>query len=396
MLKSDARKVLARVQACASGMRLRGARKAVLAAVLVLLPARHSRITDDAVRLYQIADLIVEAGGRRYCDKTIGRALASLAADELIAYTPAQGRGNRALVAIHSRFVDDVEVLQRDATGRVIVPESVTFSDRPSSYRPKAKYPPTPRSTADKASSDSRPTGVEIHPHEVREVFTALPEAYQDLSTRTRWRLGGLIRRQLGRGWLPEQIIAILAAPLPGGVKSPLHLAMWRLAKNQPGSGPRLRPLQQAWDVHAAAAERARRDQAIEQALAEITQATTADQRDRALRAEAARFGPITNPKTALVSAARAAVRRFPNSALATALGRWADTILDEQQPLATAPEHRPSLIVADLGVELAISTVTGHCVSCQAAPGTLRTELPIPVPVCDTCWTANADQDAA
>lgn len=398
VLKSDARKVLTRVQACASDMRLRGARKAVLAAVLVLLPGRHSRITDDAVRLYQVADLIVEAGGRRYCDKTIGRALASLAADDLIAYTPAQGRGNRALLAIHSRFVNDVEVLQRDETGRVVVPasaQSVTFSEAPSSYRPKANYPPTPRSIANQATNNSRPVGVEIHPHEVREVFAGLPEAYQDLSTRTRWRLGGLIRRQLGRGWLPEQIIAILAAPLPGGIKSPLHLAMWRLAKNQPGSGPRLRPLQQAWDAHAAAAERARRDQAIEQALADITQATTADQRDRALRAEAARFGPITNPKTALVSAARAAVRRFPNFPLATALGRWAETILDEQQPDATT-QHLPSAIVPDLGLELAISTVTGHCVSCQSAPGTLRTELPIPVPVCDTCWTANADQDAA
>lgn len=398
VLKSDARKVLTRVQACAADMRLRGARKAVLAAVLVLLPGRHSRVTDDAVRLHQLADLIVEAGGRRYCDKTIGRALASLAADDLIAYTPAQGRGNRALLAIHSRFVDDVEVLQRDETGRVIVPESVTFSEAPSSYRPKANYPPTPRSTDDQASSDSRPIGVEIHPDEVREVFAALPEAYQGLGTRTRWRLGGLIRRQLGRGWLPEQIIAILAAPMPGGIKSPLHLAMWRLAKNQPGSGPRLRPLQQAWDAAAASAERSRRDQAVEQSLAEITQATTADQRDRALRAEAVRFGPITNPRTALVSAARAAVRRFPNCSLATALARWAEGILAEQHTTATTAtaEHRPSPVVPDLGLELAISTVTGHCVSCQCSPGTLRTELPIPVPVCDSCWAANADQDAA
>ncbi|SUA31427.1 Uncharacterised protein [Mycolicibacterium fortuitum] len=144
MLKSDARRVVSRVQAHAAAMGLRGARKAVLAAVLVLLPGRHSRITDDAVRLYQLADLIVEAGGRRYCDKTIGRALASLAADKLVDYTPARGRGNRALIAIHSRFVTDVDVLRRDATGRVIVPESVTFSERHTSYRPKANYPPTP------------------------------------------------------------------------------------------------------------------------------------------------------------------------------------------------------------------------------------------------------------
>ncbi|OBG11821.1 hypothetical protein A5768_11420 [Mycolicibacterium fortuitum] len=375
-------------------MRLRGARKAVLAAVLVLLPGRHSRVTDDAVRLYQLADLIVEAGGRRYCDKTIGRALASLADDELIAYTPAQGRGNRALVAIHSRFVDDVEVLQRDATGRVVVPESVTFSERHTSYRPKANYPPTPRSHRNVSTDPAdRPTRVEINPDEVREVFAGLPEAYQGLGTRTRWRLGGLIRRQLGRGWRPEQVIAILAAPMPGGVKSPLHLAMWRLAKNQPGSGPRLAPLQQAWDTRAAAAERARSEQATDRSLAEVTAATTADQRDHALRAAAVRFGAITNPKTALVAAARAAARRFPGQALATALARWAETVLEEQPPAA---ERRPASIVPDLGVELAISAVTGHCVNCQCVPGTLRTELPIPVPVCDACWTANACEDAA
>ncbi|SUA31428.1 Uncharacterised protein [Mycolicibacterium fortuitum] len=224
-------------------------------------------------------------------------------------------------------------------------------------------------------------------------MFAGLPEAYQGLSTRTRWRLGGLIRRQLGRGWRPEQIIEILAAPMPTGVKSPLHLAMWRLTKNQPGSGPRLHPLQQAWDARAAAAERARRDQAIERALAEITKATTPDERDHALRAEAARFGPIVNPKTALVSAARAAVRRFPHCSLATALGRWAETILGEHQPVTTT-QRSQSTIVADLGVDLAISAVTGHCVNCQRNPGTLRTELPIPVPVCDDCWAAHAEPE--
>ncbi|MCV6998621.1 hypothetical protein H7J34_00040, partial [Mycolicibacterium alvei] len=199
-----------------------------------------------------------------------------------------------------------------------------------------------------------------------------------------------LIRRQLGRGWRPGQVVAILAAPLPGGVKSPLHLAMWRLAKNQIGSGPRLAPLQQAWDARAAAAERTRSDQAVERSLAEVTEATTADQRDHALQAAAVRFGTITNPKTALVAAARAAARRFPGQALATALGRWAETILEER----SAADERPASIVPDLGVELAMSTVTGHCVNCQCTPGTLRTKLPIPVPVCDTCWAANAEPE--
>ncbi|OWM07721.1 hypothetical protein B7435_07270 [Mycolicibacterium peregrinum] len=386
--------MVSRVQAHAAGMGLRGARRAVLAAVLELLPGRHSRVTDDAVRLYQLADLIVEAGGRRHCDKTIGRALASLAADELIAYTPARGRGNRALVAIHSRFVDDVEVLQRDETGRVIVPasaESVTFSEAPSSYRPKANYPPTPRSTDNQVPSDSRPAGVEIHPDEVREVFAGLPEAYQGLGTRTRWRLGGLIRRQLSRGWRPDQIIDILAAPLPGGVKSPLHLAMWRLAKNQTGSGPRLAPLQQAWDTAAAESARTRSELAAEKSLASVTAATTPDQRDHALRAAAVQFGTITDPRAALVAAARAATRRYPSHSPATALQHWANSILEDHR--ATAPE--PTIPAApNLGVELAMSTVTGHCVNCQCTPATIRPELPIPVPVCDTCWSANAEPE--
>ena len=101
---SDAAKVRERVETNAAQLRLRGARRHVLAAVLKLL-CGWSKITDDRVGLPQIVELIAAAGGRRYDLKTIGRALAGLAADELIVYRPAQGRGTRSFIGIHDRFV---------------------------------------------------------------------------------------------------------------------------------------------------------------------------------------------------------------------------------------------------------------------------------------------------
>ena len=114
---SDAAKVRERVETNAAQLRLRGARRHVLAAVLKLL-CGWSKITDDRVGLPQIVELIAAAGGRRYDLKTIGRALAGLAADELIVYRPAQGRGTRSFIGIHDRFVADVRVLERDRSGR--------------------------------------------------------------------------------------------------------------------------------------------------------------------------------------------------------------------------------------------------------------------------------------
>jgi hypothetical protein len=130
-----------------------GARRLVLTAVLTMLCEKWSKITDDKMRLAQLANVITEGGGRRYDLKTIGRALASLAADGLIVYRPAQGRGARAFVAIHDQFVGGVEVLERDASGRVIThysdhskADSVTFSE-PRPYIDQENYPPTPGTT---------------------------------------------------------------------------------------------------------------------------------------------------------------------------------------------------------------------------------------------------------
>ena len=123
---SDAELVRGRVETHAAQLHLRGARRQVLAAVLELL-CGWSRITDDRVGLSQVVELVAAAGGRRYDLKTIGRALAGLAADDLIVYRPAQGRGKRAFVAVHDQFVGDVAVLARDREGRVITDCSGRF-----------------------------------------------------------------------------------------------------------------------------------------------------------------------------------------------------------------------------------------------------------------------------
>ncbi len=149
---SDAAAVRERVESSAAELRLRGARRHALTAVLKLL-CGYSRLTDDRIGLSQIVDLIAAAGRRRYDVKTVGRALASLAADELILYRPAQGRGKHALVAIHTRFTEGIEVLQRDRSGRVIVDytghsktDSVTFSE-PLPYIDQKNYLPTSGTT---------------------------------------------------------------------------------------------------------------------------------------------------------------------------------------------------------------------------------------------------------
>lgn len=90
---SDAAAVRERVESSAAELRLRGARRHALTAVLKLL-CGYSRLTDDRIGLSQIVDLIAAAGRRRYDVKTVGRALASLAADELILYRPHKAAGS--------------------------------------------------------------------------------------------------------------------------------------------------------------------------------------------------------------------------------------------------------------------------------------------------------------
>ena len=136
-----------------------------------------SKITDDRVGLPQIVELIAAAGGRRYDLKTIGRALAGLAAAEVIVYRPAQGRGARAFIAIHDRFVGDIEVLGTGPLGACNHRLQKPFRPRfrhlfpPLPYKDQTHYPPTPRNETQ--PQGSRPTGVDVSSEDLREVLRA-------------------------------------------------------------------------------------------------------------------------------------------------------------------------------------------------------------------------------
>ncbi|HZE17304.1 MAG TPA: hypothetical protein VE197_17280, partial [Mycobacterium sp.] len=266
----------------------------VLTAVLQLL-CDWSRISDDAVRLAQVKALAATATGRRYDDKTIGRALAALAAGELITYLAARGRGKRAVIAIHPRFTADIHVLQRDAAGHVIATpdaDSVTFSRPPYKEITTTKektYPPTPRERHE--PPNTRPTEVDVSPKDVVTALTQLPTSMVELPPRLRWLLGGQIRDRLRAGWHPDQILEVLNAPMPSDLQRPWRLALWRLRHNMPGAGPRLAPLQQAWDRQETARAQSQADEATARWYGKVAAVTTEADRARLLQAHSVKFG---------------------------------------------------------------------------------------------------------
>lgn len=395
---SDASIVRERVEASAAELPLRGARRHALTAVLKML-CGWSRIADDRVGLSQVVDLITEAGGRRYDLKTVGRALASLAAEELIVYRPAQGRGARSFIAIHDRFVGDIKVLGRDASGRVVVdhggrsgPKSVTFSGA-SPYIDQKNYLPTLRNEPD--AEAPRPIAVEVSSEELRMVLRGLPEPMARLPKHLRWMLGREIRQRLERGWLPEQILEVLSAPMPADVQRPWRFALWRLRHNVVGAGPRLRPLQRAWDAQNAATSRAKAAGTTARWYADVTAATTADLRAEVLRADEAKFKrPAADPVSALAAAGRRVTRLFPDMPLSAALRRWVSEVLGSQPTKPEAAKMIPvtSSLSDDLLRDLAISGGCA-CVACGSDRGVFRPELPLKTmaTVCDRCWSGLA-----
>ena len=296
--------------------RLSGVVAEVLDAVIDLLPSRWTRIRDDRVRLHQLVALCPSNPHQR----SVGRALARLESLDVIRYSPAQGRGATATIAVHERLLSGIEELHRDDDGTVVVP----FSD-PHTSSCSRRDPPTPQSRA--AANDparTRPTEVDVAPAEVRHVMAELPAVFGSLPKHLRWLLGAAIRTKLARGYRPEQILAILSAPLPKrGVERPFKLAVWRLIINQPGPGPRLAPLQKAWD--AADADRQRRQHA-DTATADyrrIEAATTANQRAAMLAAMQELFGPELDPRAAIVTAGRRALRQHPTHTPVEAIRTW-------------------------------------------------------------------------
>ncbi|WP_241473831.1 hypothetical protein [Mycolicibacterium neoaurum] len=386
-----------RVQSRAAQMRLRGARRLVMAAVLTMLCEKWSKIADDKMRLAQLVNVIAEGGGRRYDLKTVGRALSSLAVDEFIVYRPAQGRGARAFIAIHEQFVGDVDVLERDQFGRVIADhsdrsqaDSVTFSDaRP--YTDQKNYLPTLRNG--RQSGASRPTEVRVVQGELKTIMDGLAPPMASLPKHLRWKLGSEILRRLKRGWRADQLLDVLNAEMPAAVQRPYKLAVWRLQRNVVGSGPQLRPLQQAWDAQAAAEARAAAEDAKTRRFTDLAALTSAEVRRKALQASEVTFKQaVTDPMAALAVVARRASAAFPQLPVAEALARWSDDVLSStvfepkcvEQQLIPAPTS----LSADLLMDLAISDGCS-CVMCGSDRGVYRPELPLKsmATVCDRCW---------
>lgn len=387
---SDAEMVRGRVETHAAQLGLRGARRHVLTAVLKLL-CGWSRITDDRVALGQLVELIAAGGGRRYDLKTVGRALAALAADGLIVYRAAQGRNTRAMVAINDQFTGDIAVLARDRDGRVITsgshcePDSVTFSRR-LPYKNQSLYPPTPRN--DEQPDSSRPVEVEVSTDELRQVLAGLPEVLARLPKHLRFMLGAQIQNRLAAGWLPDQILDKLHRPMPADLQRPWRLALWRLHHNVPGAGPRLRPLQRAWEQRAQRQARQEQERTTAHWYAQVAAVTSPAGRAELLKAHEVKFGRPVDPIAALAAAGRRAHRLFPQMPLAAALTRWAHETLAQltAEPVAVEDIAAPSAIDTDLLMDLAISGGC-QCMLCGSHRATMRPELPLKSMVCDQCW---------
>jgi hypothetical protein len=368
-----------RLQQLAASAKLRGARKAVLDAILELL-CGFSRVADDQISFRQIAQRLP----RPYAEKTISRALRTLCVDELIEYRAAQGRGRHATIAIHPRFTPGVELARRDeSTGKV-----VTFSRPDSSICPKGTYltPATP----DRTVPRKRPIGVVVDRSEIDRVMADLDEHYQTLPRHLRWMLGREVCRVLARGYRPDQIRDILNAPMPAGLTRPYRLATWRLTQNFVGPGPRLAPRQRAWDAAHAEAERAVQATADQRLSDAINAVTTPADRLRMVTALQKRLRLATvDAAAAIRQAARIACREHPGLSMALAITAW--LAANDTTPAAEAPTPLPDLLS---------HAAAGACISCGDHGGVVRVELPLKSAVCDDCWLAdeaeNATRDAA
>lgn len=389
VLFSDAARVAERVEAYAAPLGLRGARKWTLAAVITLLCRRWSRVTDDRMRLAQIVEEITCQGGRSYDPQTISRALCSLTEDRLITYRSARGRGRFAEIAIHGQFITDIELLERDESGQVIA-ENVTFSERVPSTSRKEYLTTLHHPQARSPRRTTRPTEVDVRSGDLRRVLEALPEPLAALPRHLRWMLGREIKNRLARGFLPAQVIAILSAPVPVDLGRPFKLAMYRLRQNMPGVGPRLRPLQQAWDRREATRQREAAQATNARWYHEVLAVTSPRTRAQVLAAHEAKFGRrVSDPVAALAGAGRRVSREHPEDGLAEALDRWSTQILAAATPAATTRgEVVPAM--TDLGTELAIEAAPGCIVDgCTSPHASVRVELPLQSLVCDTCWPA-------
>jgi hypothetical protein len=188
-----------------------------------------------------------------------------------------------------------------------------------------------------------------------------MPEIFQGLPARLRWKLGAAIKARLARGWRPEDVLAILRAPVMAGMQRPFRLALWRLTMHLSGAGPRLSPLQRQWEKTRDELDKQRWQDTIEHDFQQVVAITTGEQ--RAAMAEQMNLDVLASAgdlRSAVIVAARKAWRCRPDLERGEAIVAW----------------------LVDRGADAVM------CVSCGQRSGTVRVELPLQSVVCDCCWS--------
>lgn len=371
---------------------LRGAVAEVLEAVITMLPRHWSKIRDTELRLRQLVELCPSRPHQR----TVGRALRRLDDLDIISYVPARGRGATATITVHHRFLEGVEELERDESGSVLVP----FSRPYTSLFPKGKPQQRDLESAPESALGPRPVEVPVSRAALSGVLDHLPAMFSDLPRNLRWLLGRAVRDKLARGYRPEDIVDVLAAPTPADLQRPFKLAIWRLTQNMAGPGPNLRPLQRRWDQEQRAAQERTRLRGLAEDYRRIKSATTARQRDQLLAAGEELFGPAEDPRTVVVTAARRAGRQYPGVPTAAAIAAWLDNGDQRLTPRYAPPSPAEASLTGDLPME-GLKWLTGdHSGTCIgdgcSRPGLLRKDLPIPIVACGQCLerAAAGDED--
>lgn len=122
---------------------------------------------------------------------------------------------------------------------------------------------------------------------------------------------------------------------------------------------------------------------------ADVAAVTTAQQRERLLRADQVKFGrAVVDPVAALANAGRRARRMYPEMGLAAGMTRWATDVLGEVATDAVAePIPAATSLSTDLLMDLAIGGCA--CAVCGSGNAVERPQLPLKEAsmVCDQCW---------
>jgi hypothetical protein len=381
----------------------------VLSAVLALV-VDYKRVRDDQVRLHHISARF-PAGTRLVTPTTIGRLLTKLDTLGLIVYRPARGRSAYAHIAIHPQFLDGVhEYTPRVRAGRSprtvgrrraradLSAEIIDFSRRGfliGDLSPNTPLPPVENGDVSERLGP-RPVGVSVAHGAVPEVLDKLPAVYRDVPRKVRSLICAEVRRYLARGWRPDQVVSVLAAPLPPNVTRPLKLAQWRLSHNMTGAGPSLAPLQRRWDERRSAGEEARYTSEAAIGYRSVVERVGAELAQRMFVAVWTGFEAPSEDERyrAVVHAARLARRHADGGdGLRAAVLAWLST-REACGHSMSRPDGQLREVAASASTPMAVGDLLalippGRCARCGAVDALVREELPMPTPVCDCCWRA-------